>query len=100
MVGERKKREKFTKCTVVNSRGTKSLLYQNERTKRKLPITVGVRGGISVKAPGKTRRYMKSVCKKTQCSKNFWNTRDNIVKARKEGRKRAPGKGTRTKRRH
>lgn len=83
-------KKKFTKCTVVNSRGTKVLQYQNERTGRKLPITVGARGGISVKPPGKTRRYMKSVCKKTQCSKNFWKTRDAIVKARKEGRKKAP----------
>ena len=78
----------FTKCTVVNSRGTKALQYQNERTGRKLPITVGPLGGISIKPPNRTRRYV-GCCKKTQCSKNFQNTRKAIVKARKEGRKRA-----------
>ena len=78
--------KKFTECKVGRNKGTgkPQLQYKNERTGRTLPMTVGKRGGLSLKSPGsKHRRYMGSVCKKTRCSKTFWSEKTRMHKAKK-----------------
>jgi hypothetical protein len=72
-------REKYTECKVaytkISGRVKKVLKYVNNRTKTTKILTVGKRGGLSYKSPNsKTRRYMRSTCKKTNVSKTFWDT--------------------------
>ena len=77
-------REKFTECKVgyikKSGKGHRVLQYVNNRTGKVRTLTVGKRGGISYKAPGKTRRYMRSTCKKTKVSSTFWNTLEELKK--------------------
>ena len=68
----------FTECKVstitVSGRKKRVLHYVNHRNNTKKILIVGKRGGISYKSPNsKSRRYMRSTCKKTKCSATFWN---------------------------
>lgn len=78
-------REKFTECKVayvnVSGKPKRVLKYVNNRTKTTKLLTVGKRGGLSYKYPNaKTRRYMRSTCKKTKVSKTFWATVEDMKK--------------------
>ena len=78
-------RDKFTECkvgyTTNAGRRKKILQYVNKKTGTTKILTVGKRGGISYKSPNsKTRRYMRSTCKKTDVSKTFWSTVEELRK--------------------
>tara|TARA_Y100000748_G_C15327936_1_gene422831 strand:- start:423 stop:674 length:252 start_codon:yes stop_codon:yes gene_type:complete len=73
-----------TTCKTKTKNGKKGLRYHNTKSRKNYPIVVGKMGGLYVKTPkSKTRRYVKSVCKKTTCGPNFWNTLKSILKSRK-----------------
>jgi len=80
---------KFTECKVstitISGRKKRILQYVNTRKNSKIRLIVGKRGGISYKSPNsKTRRYMRSTCKKTKCSNTFWNEVDRLTKKNKK----------------
>ena len=81
--------KKFTECKVGYNKGTRKreLQYHNSRSNKTLKLTVGVRGGISYKLPGKTRRYMGGVCKKTKCVTGFWAEKNRLHEMKKKGRR-------------
>jgi len=65
----------------VSGRKKRVLQYVNNKTNKKYQLIVGKRGGISYKSPGsKTRRYMRSACKKTKCSSTFWKEVARLTK--------------------
>ncbi len=79
------RREKVTECKVAYTtnagRRKKVLQYINKRNGTTKILTVGKRGGISYKSPNaKTRRYMRSTCKKTNVSKTFWASVEELRK--------------------
>lgn len=76
-------------CKTTNKNGKRTLVYQNNRTMKSLPIVVGKRGGLSVKSHGaKTRRYVRTMCKKrASASSLFWTTVHQKVKKLKTMKK-------------
>ena len=84
-----KQHKTIVECKTTNKNGKRALIYQNNRTKKSLPIVVGKRGGLSVKSPGsKTRRYVRTMCKKRAHSSSlFWTTVQQKVKKNKTMKK-------------
>ena len=66
---------KYTKCvtkimTISGRKKCFKICQRENKTERQL--VVGPKGGVSYKPPNsKTRRYVSSICKKTDCSKSF-----------------------------
>ena len=80
--------KKYTTCKTVIKQGKRRLEYVNHRSKTRLPIKVGKKGGLSVKPRNsKNRRYIKSVCKKTHCDGKFWQTVESIKKSKSKSKK-------------
>ena len=83
---------KHTKCVTkimtISGRKKRVLKYVNEKTKTERTLIVGSKGGVSYKPPnGKSRRYVSSICKKTECSKSFWDEVARISKKKAQTRK-------------
>jgi len=58
----------------ISGRKKRVLKYVNEKNKTEKRLVVGPKGGVSYKSPNsKTRRYVSSICKKSECSKSFWD---------------------------
>lgn len=63
-----------TKFKTISGVKKRVLKYVNKKTKTERQLVVGPKGGISYKSPNsKTRRYVSSICKKSDCSKSFWS---------------------------
>ena len=88
MPKDTRKSKTVVECKTTNKNGKRVLVYLNNRTKKALPVVVGKRGGISVKAPGKNRRYVKAICKKRATQNSlFWitvNQRRRTLKEKKQ----------------
>jgi hypothetical protein len=83
-----RKSQTIVECKTTNKNGKRILVYVNNRTKKILPIVVGKLGGISVKTPGKNRRYVKSICtKRASANSLFWITVNQRRRTNKEKRK-------------
>lgn len=73
---------KYTECKTVVKQGKRRLEYVNNRRGTRLAIRVGERGGLSVKSrTSQSRRYIKSVCEKTNCDGKFWSTVKSMRKS-------------------
>lgn len=80
--------KRLLNAKTTNKNGKRILVYVNNRTKKILPIVVGKLGGISVKTPGKNRRYVKSICtKRASANSLFWITVNQRRRTNKEKRK-------------
>ena len=83
---------KYTKCVTkimtISGRKKRVLKYVNEKNKTERQLVVGPKGGVSYKPPNsKTRRYVSSICKKTDCSKSFWDEVKRQAKKKSHTRK-------------
>lgn len=83
---------KYTKCVTrimtISGRKKRVLKYVNEKNKTERLLIVGPKGGVSYKpANSNTRRYVSSICRKTDCSKSFWDEVERQAKRKSQTRK-------------
>lgn len=80
--------KRYTECKVsivtVSGRKKRVLKYINHRANTQKVLVVGLRGGISYRAPNsKSRRYLRKQCERTKYSDTFWSEVDRQVKKKR-----------------